>query len=150
MSRADFRRFIGVSLGGGRGKTTAVARLELSSGTLTLAEARARWGQRGGGELADQVLEGGGCVARGEFDGHDVGVQVHLTAFPDGAGAVAQHVLAETFHRQQAGAQAVGQHRALERAGQHQHADDLHQIGVPLDLQPGHVEAAEAFESAHR
>ena len=41
MSRADFRRFIGVSLGGGRGKTTAVARLELSSGTLTLAEARA-------------------------------------------------------------------------------------------------------------
>jgi predicted nuclease with RNAse H fold len=59
--RLDMRRFIGVSLGGGRGKTTAVARLELdpSTGVLTLAEARARWGQRGGGEVADQDDEHG-------------------------------------------------------------------------------------------
>lgn len=65
MSRADFRRFIGVSLGGGRGKTTAVARLELDpSGTLTLAEARARWGQRGGGELAEPDDEHGEAAFR--------------------------------------------------------------------------------------
>ncbi len=63
--RLAFRRFVGVSLGGGRGKTTAVARLELAlpptpepgstepeRAILTLAEARARWGQRGGGEVA--------------------------------------------------------------------------------------------------
>jgi predicted nuclease with RNAse H fold len=48
--RRSLRRFVGISLGGGRGKTTAVARLELST-TLTLAEARTRWGQRGGGEI---------------------------------------------------------------------------------------------------
>ena len=54
-ARQQLRRFIGVSLGGGRGKTTAIARLELSAapedssgeselrGQLTLAEARARW-----------------------------------------------------------------------------------------------------------
>jgi predicted nuclease with RNAse H fold len=46
----SLRRFVGVSLGGGRGKTTAVARLELGEG-LTLAEARVRWGHRGGGEV---------------------------------------------------------------------------------------------------
>ena len=61
------RRFVGLSLGGGRGKTTAIARLEMSPiepdqsddedgeeqprWRLTLAEARARWGQRGGGEI---------------------------------------------------------------------------------------------------
>lgn len=50
-ARAQFRRFVGISLGGGRGKTTAVARLELRDGALTLAEARTRWGQRGGGEV---------------------------------------------------------------------------------------------------
>ena len=49
--RATFRRFVGISLGGGRGKTTAVARLEVSDGQLTLAEARTRFGQRGGGEI---------------------------------------------------------------------------------------------------
>ncbi|PRP93032.1 hypothetical protein ENSA5_45930 [Enhygromyxa salina] len=65
-ARADLRRFVGVSLGGGRGKTTAVARLELGPASdesgaesggarsqLTLAEARTRWGQRGGGEIDD-------------------------------------------------------------------------------------------------
>jgi predicted nuclease with RNAse H fold len=50
-ARAQFRRFVGISLGGGRGKTTAVARLELHGEQLTLAEARTRWGQRGGGEV---------------------------------------------------------------------------------------------------
>ncbi|PRP94585.1 DUF429 domain-containing protein [Enhygromyxa salina] len=45
-----------MSLGGGRGKTTAVARLELAGSgsgetSLTLVEARTRWGQRGGGEV---------------------------------------------------------------------------------------------------
>jgi predicted nuclease with RNAse H fold len=78
-ARLELRRFIGVSLGGGRGKTTAVARLELGrdhaapqldadhaaaqlegeTGVLTLAEARARWGQRGGGEVGDQDDEHG-------------------------------------------------------------------------------------------
>jgi predicted nuclease with RNAse H fold len=63
-ARAKLRRFVGVSLGGGRGKTTAVARLELdpaSGGTsqrLTLAEARVRWGQRGGGEVDDSEGRG--------------------------------------------------------------------------------------------
>ncbi|KIG16571.1 hypothetical protein DB30_04342 [Enhygromyxa salina] len=45
-----------MSLGGGRGKTTAVARLELDgvgAPKITLAEARARWGQRGGGEVEE-------------------------------------------------------------------------------------------------
>jgi predicted nuclease with RNAse H fold len=52
-ARAQFRRFVGISLGGGRGKTTAVARLELNraTGQLTLVEARTRWGHRGGGEV---------------------------------------------------------------------------------------------------
>ena len=46
-----FRRFIGVNLGGGRGKTTAVARLELESeGRVRVVEARVRQGHRGGGE----------------------------------------------------------------------------------------------------
>jgi len=54
-ARARLHRFIGISLGGGRGKTTAVARLELSArdNQLTLVEARTRWGQRGGGEIED-------------------------------------------------------------------------------------------------
>lgn len=60
--RARLRRFVGISLGGGRGKTTAVARLEIAApeqadqpdqGQLILAEARTRWGQRGGGEVED-------------------------------------------------------------------------------------------------
>lgn len=46
----DFHRFIGIHLGGGRGKTTAVARLERSGNNLRLAEARVRQGHRGGGE----------------------------------------------------------------------------------------------------
>jgi len=57
-ARTRLRRFVGVSLGGGRGKTTAVARLEWDDdehegegARLVLAEARARWGQRGGGEI---------------------------------------------------------------------------------------------------
>jgi len=50
-ARAAFRHFVGISLGGGRGKTTAVARLEVRAGQLTLAEARTRFGQRGGGEV---------------------------------------------------------------------------------------------------
>jgi predicted nuclease with RNAse H fold len=53
-ARARFSRFVGISLGGGRGKTTAVARLEFRNGQLTLAEARTRSGQRGGGEIDDQ------------------------------------------------------------------------------------------------
>lgn len=49
--RAHFRRFIGISLGGGRGKTTAVARIELgeAGASLVLAEARVRREHRGGG-----------------------------------------------------------------------------------------------------
>ncbi|NVB39733.1 DUF429 domain-containing protein [Pseudenhygromyxa sp. WMMC2535] len=52
--RARMRRFVGVSLGGGRGKTTAIARFEYEGdGRLVLAEARSRWGQRGGGLVED-------------------------------------------------------------------------------------------------
>jgi len=52
--RLAFHRFIGISLGGGRGKTTAVARLEpgREPGSLVLAEARARRGHRGGGDVS--------------------------------------------------------------------------------------------------
>lgn len=60
-ARTELRRFIGISLGGGRGKTTAVARLELDGdepSRLTLAEARSRWGQRGGGEIDDRGAVG--------------------------------------------------------------------------------------------
>jgi len=50
-ARDDFDRFIGVSLGGGRGKTTAVARIEVREdrAELVLAEARVRGEHRGGG-----------------------------------------------------------------------------------------------------
>lgn len=49
-----FTRFVGVALGGGRGKTTAVARLELDTREegpprVRLAEARLRHGHRGSG-----------------------------------------------------------------------------------------------------
>ena len=46
----SFKRFIGVNLGGGRGKTTAVARLERAGRGVSLVEARMRHGHRGGGE----------------------------------------------------------------------------------------------------
>lgn len=66
-ARARLHRFVGISLGGGRGKTTAVARLELralpevegQTTQLTLAEARTRWGQRGGGEVEDPLGDSG-------------------------------------------------------------------------------------------
>ncbi|MCB9752460.1 MAG: DUF429 domain-containing protein [Myxococcales bacterium] len=49
-----FTRYIGINLGGGRGKSTAVARLEIDNEgetpRLQLAEARVRRGHRGGGE----------------------------------------------------------------------------------------------------
>lgn len=49
-----FRRFIGINLGGGRGKTTAIARVELGAeGQVAhLVEARLRHGHRGGGEAS--------------------------------------------------------------------------------------------------
>ncbi|MEM9454316.1 MAG: hypothetical protein AAGF11_09065 [Myxococcota bacterium] len=67
--RADFRRFIGVDLGGGRGKNTAVARLELGVGTtgrprLAIAEAKVRHGQRGTGASSDDP--GGDALFRDE------------------------------------------------------------------------------------
>lgn len=66
-ARARFQRFIGVSLGGGRGKTTAVARLEPgdSAGSLALVEARARTGHRGGGTTFDEA-EGSATPYRDE------------------------------------------------------------------------------------
>ena len=47
-----FDRFVGINLGGGRGKTTAVARLERGGdeGGVRVVEARLRHGHRGGGE----------------------------------------------------------------------------------------------------
>lgn len=58
-----FRRFIGISLGGGRGKNTAVARIEFSTGDdaqldptrLVVAEARARSADRGGGHIEGEA-----------------------------------------------------------------------------------------------
>jgi hypothetical protein len=49
--RGHFCRFLGIGLGGGRGKTTAVARLEVGPdrAQLVLAEARVRREHRGGG-----------------------------------------------------------------------------------------------------
>lgn len=59
-ARARLRRFIGVSLGGGRGKTTAVARMQLGEADgeseLVVAEARVKGGHRGGG--GDATLRG--------------------------------------------------------------------------------------------
>ena len=50
VGREGFHRFIGISLGGGRGKTTAVARLELGDDdTYVLEEARVKGEHRGGG-----------------------------------------------------------------------------------------------------
>lgn len=52
------RRFIGVDLGGGRGKNTAIARLELGDGDagLTVAEATVRQGHRGTGNHEGDAL----------------------------------------------------------------------------------------------
>lgn len=68
-SARRFARFIGVALGGGRGKTTAVARLELDAGEgeaprVRLAEARMRHGHRGSGEASGD--EGGDPLFRDE------------------------------------------------------------------------------------
>lgn len=67
--RAGLRRFIGVDLGGGRGKTTAVARLEQTEKPggwrLVLADAKARYGQRGTGAAGDEP-EGGDVLFRDE------------------------------------------------------------------------------------
>jgi predicted nuclease with RNAse H fold len=57
--RETFRRFIGIDLGGGRGKNTAVARLELTAGAdgslrLAVSEAKVRYGQRGTGQRGDE------------------------------------------------------------------------------------------------
>lgn len=59
-ARGHFRRFVGISLGGGRGKTTAVARIELSErgASLVLAEARVRREHRGGGAPGDSEAVG--------------------------------------------------------------------------------------------
>lgn len=57
--RSSIERFIGVSLGGGRGKTTAVARMERSEdgeADLVLTEARVKGEHRGGG--AAQTVRG--------------------------------------------------------------------------------------------
>ena len=59
FARGEFRRFIGIDLGGGRGKNTAVARLELTraaDGSLRLgvSDAKIRYGQRGTGQRTDE------------------------------------------------------------------------------------------------
>ncbi len=60
--RSGLRRFIGVDLGGGRGKTTAVARLEQTEEPggwrLVLADAKARYGQRGTGAREEEPTSG--------------------------------------------------------------------------------------------
>lgn len=56
-ARGRLRRFLGVALGGGRGKNTAVARLELDGGSdprLCVVEAKQRYGQRGTGKPAHE------------------------------------------------------------------------------------------------
>jgi predicted nuclease with RNAse H fold len=53
VPRQHFRRFIGIGLGGGRGKTTAVARFEGPPERLTLAEAKVRLGHRGSGKTRE-------------------------------------------------------------------------------------------------
>src|SRR5690606_7394149 len=57
VSRLSFRRFIGIDLGGGRGKNTAVARLEFQQddavSRLAVAEAKVRYGQRGTGSVEE-------------------------------------------------------------------------------------------------
>lgn len=61
------RRFLGINLGGGRGKTTAVARLEIdpqSPSRVRVVEARLRQGHRGSGEEGRE--EGGDPLFRDE------------------------------------------------------------------------------------
>jgi len=63
VSRNAFHRFIGIDLGGGRGKNTAVARLEVrqdAQGQLRLgvAEAKVRHGQRGTGGGSEPEPDG--------------------------------------------------------------------------------------------
>ncbi len=60
-ARAGFRRFVGVALGGGRGKSTAVARLELHENgappELAVTEATVRAGHRGSGPARDRLAQ---------------------------------------------------------------------------------------------
>ena len=58
-ARSHFKRFLGISLGGGRGKNTAIARLEpgKTANSVVLAEARAKRGHRGGGALGIQTAK---------------------------------------------------------------------------------------------
>jgi predicted nuclease with RNAse H fold len=59
-ARTGFCRFLGIALGGGRGKSTAVARLELGQdGRLGVAEARLRRDHRGAGrsDTVDEVKD---------------------------------------------------------------------------------------------
>lgn len=70
-ARAGFRRFIGIDLGGGRGKNTAVARLECSprgdddaAPRLAVVEAKVRHGHRGTGHGDDDP--GGAALFRDE------------------------------------------------------------------------------------
>lgn len=54
-ARAGFRRFLGISLGGGRGKTTAVCALVIDGGSRAhLQQARVRGDHRGGGHGRDE------------------------------------------------------------------------------------------------
>jgi len=57
-ARHELQRFIGIDLGGGRGKNTAVARLELganeSGPRLAVVEAKVRYGHRGTGQETDE------------------------------------------------------------------------------------------------
>jgi len=86
----DFTRFIGVNLGGGRGKTTAVARLERTGRGVRLVEARMRHGHRGGGEdtaadlgdplFRDEVLVG--YLLRNLDDETAVAINAPLTLPP--------------------------------------------------------------------
>jgi hypothetical protein len=86
----NFSRFIGVNLGGGRGKTTAVARLERSGRGVRLVEARMRHGHRGGGEdtaadlgdplFRDEVLVG--YLLRNLDDETAVAINAPLTLPP--------------------------------------------------------------------
>ena len=88
----DFQRFVGVGLGGGRGKNTAVARLEAhvdGSGceTLAVVEAKTRFGQRGTGRDSDSHAE-----ARGAALFHDEVLIDYLRRWVDERTVVAMDV----------------------------------------------------------
>lgn len=92
MKKGDARNYLGVSLGGGRGKTTAVARLQWreDGSPLVLVEARVKQGHRGSGWAENKDLAEGDGASLGYF--RDELLLAYLQQWPADASVLAVDV----------------------------------------------------------